>query len=73
MGSISTAAVFGPIAALDGLDVAVRHGDEARGERTVVVVRDRVVGERDDGGGAAVEVAAATMISAESTATPLTS
>jgi hypothetical protein len=41
----------------DGLCVAVRDGDEARGERTVVVVRDRVVGERDDRGGATVEVA----------------
>ncbi len=41
----------------DGVDVAVRRGAEARGEGGVAAGRDLVVGEADDGGGAAVEVA----------------
>ena len=57
IGSISTAAVFGVMAARTASRSPYGHRDEARGEGAVVVVGDRVVGERDDGGGAAVEVA----------------
>ena len=42
---------------LEGRQVAVRDDDEAGRERAEAVARVRVVGEADDGGGAAVEVA----------------
>ena len=48
----------GVIAASSASASPYLHRHEARCVRAVVVVRDRVVGERDDGHGAAVEVAA---------------